>query len=399
MVFLNVCKISSKLCGNVAVVVAGKSATAVSIVAPVSQIRGISSKAMRHRNPTTRPAPFPYKEKSYNFWRALFDTTTDRLDENSKLIVIDGPPAAGKAALAKELANELDMLYIPAPTMDKFLINDYGYNLRQIDHLLPDSCKSYDETDFLKNPSDIKASRMRYSKLILRYKQHLDALGHILSTGQGVVMDRSPFSDHIYTEAMAKHGFCNKNFLKFYYEARNNAMFALWQPHLVIYLDVPVAEVRRRIEARNRPFEKDSPASSPEYLQTLENLYKTTYLNTISNHAETLIYDWTEAGDTEIVVEDIERIDFEQYGVYDNKMKDWRRIDKWDWNNWRQRFTTNRMRLECLLNVPANYCPELQIDGEDYKVFERVWHEAPGQRYAKGFNAEMGDTGLLLKLK
>jgi hypothetical protein len=57
-----------------------------------------------------------------------------------------------------------------------------------------------------------------------------------------------------------------------------------------------------------------------------------------SNHAETLIYDWTEAGDTEIVVEDIERIDFEQYGVYDNKMKDWRRIDKWDWNNWRQRF-------------------------------------------------------------
>ena len=300
MVFLNACKISSKLCGNVAVVVAGKSATAIPIVAPVSQIRGISSKAVRQRNPTTKPAPFPYKEKTYNFWRALFDTTTDRLDENSKLIVIDGPPAAGKAALAKELADELDMLYIPAPTMDKFLINVYGYNLRQIDHLLPDSCKSYDETDFLKNPTDIKASRMRYSKLILRYKQHLDALGHILSTGQGVVMDRSPFSDHVYTEAMAKHGFCNKNcksmclstletiehlffllVLKFYYEARNNAMFALWQPHLVIYLDVPVAEVRRRIEARNRPFEKDSPASSPEYLQTLEHVYKTTYLNTI----------------------------------------------------------------------------------------------------------------------
>jgi NADH dehydrogenase (ubiquinone) 1 alpha subcomplex subunit 10 len=40
--------------------------------------------------------------------------------------------------------------------------------------------------------------------------------------------------------------------------------------------------------------------------------------------------------DPEIVVEDIERIDFDQYTVYDEKMKDWRRINEWDWNNSRQ---------------------------------------------------------------
>ena len=45
------------------------------------------------------------------------------------------------------------------------------------------------------------------------------------------------------------------------------------------------------------------------------------------------------------------------------------------------RFTQGRMRLECLLNVPANYCPEIQIDGEDYKVFERVWNEVRELKY------------------
>ena len=59
--------------------------------------------------------------------------------------------------------------------------------------------------------------------------------------------------------------------------------------------------------------------------------------NSNSSHAEVLVYDWTQPGNSEIVVEDIERIDFDKYGVYDNKMKDWRRINKWDWNNSRQK--------------------------------------------------------------
>ena len=65
---------------------------------------------------------------------------------------------------------------------------------------------------------------------------------------------------------------------KFYHQVRENAMFALWRPHLVIYLDVPVPEVRRRIEARNRPFEKDSIAATPAYLQHMENSYKQKFL-------------------------------------------------------------------------------------------------------------------------
>lgn len=62
---------------------------------------------------------------------------------------------------------------------------------------------------------------------------------------------------------------------------RDNSFFALWRPHLVIYLDVPVEETRRRIEARNLPNEKDSKATSIEYLKALENAYKKEYLGDI----------------------------------------------------------------------------------------------------------------------
>jgi NADH dehydrogenase (ubiquinone) 1 alpha subcomplex subunit 10 len=57
-----------------------------------------------------------------------------------------------------------------------------------------------------------------------------------------------------------------------------------------------------------------------------------------STHAELLIYDWSNYGDVEVVVEDIERINFDSFDKYDPKMKDWRLPSEWDWN-------TARMRL------------------------------------------------------
>ena len=56
-----------------------------------------------------RPAPFPYKQKPYTFWRALIDDTTQRFDENTKIIVVDGPPTGNKDAFARVSSNA----YIP----------------------------------------------------------------------------------------------------------------------------------------------------------------------------------------------------------------------------------------------------------------------------------------------
>ncbi|EFX67986.1 hypothetical protein DAPPUDRAFT_231763 [Daphnia pulex] len=388
---------SPKLCGSV-VIIARKQQQCVITVGQ----RSISGKVMRQGlPPVKKPAPFPYKEKRYNFLRALFDPTTSRLDENSKLIVVEGPPAAGKRALAKELAEELDMAYFPSPNVADCYINKYGYDLRQVDHKLPESCKSYDENDFLKDPmrgNGSKAARFQLTKLSLRYKLHLEALAHILNTGQGVVMDRSPFSDLAYMTAMTETGIISKNVYNFYHQVRNNALFALWRPHLVIYLDVPVDETRRRIEARNLPNEKDSMLTTPAYLQALVDSYKKDYLKDISTHAEVLVYDWSKVADPEIVVEDIERIDFDQYTVYDEKMKDWRRINEWDWNNSRQEFTHSQHYLMAHLNVPPIQCNEILIGAGDNKVRAGVMDETPGCKFAKGFNPEMGDKGILFKL-
>ena len=210
MVFFNTCRLSLKLHGNV-IVVAGKQ----SCVLAQTLGRTISSKAMRQgMEIEPKPAPFPYKEKRYNFFRALFDPTTSRLDENSKLIVVDGPPAAGKRALAQELADELDMAYFKSPTATESYILDNGMDLRELDPIIPDSCRSYDENDFLKDTmaeGGSKAARFQLRKFTLRYKRHLEALAHILNTGQGVVMDRCVYSDLVYISAMTETGIVRKN--------------------------------------------------------------------------------------------------------------------------------------------------------------------------------------------
>uniref|UniRef100_A0A4Y7M9Q4 NADH dehydrogenase [ubiquinone] 1 alpha subcomplex subunit 10, mitochondrial n=1 Tax=Daphnia longispina TaxID=42846 RepID=A0A4Y7M9Q4_9CRUS len=388
---------SPKLYGSV-IIIARKQQQCVITVGQ----RSISGKVMRQGlPPVQKPAPFPYKEKRYNYIRAVFDRTTSRLDENSKLIVVEGPPAAGKRALAKELAEELEMAYFPSPNVAETYFNDYGYDLRQIDHKLPTSCQSYDENDFIKDPmreNSSKAARFQISKFALRYRRYLEALAHILNTGQGVVMDRSPFSDLAYMTAMTETGIISKNVYNYYHAVRNNSLFALWRPHLVIYLDVPIEETRRRIEARNHPNEKDSIVSSPAYLQALVNSYKNDYLKNISIHAEVLVYDWSKVGDPEILVEDIERIDFDQYTVYDKKLIDWRRDNLWAWNTSRQEFTHSQDYFMGHLNVPPIQCNEIVINPSDRRLYEAILDETPGSKFAKGFNEEMGDKGILFKL-
>ena len=54
----------------------------------------ITSKS--YRGEVIKPPPFPYRKKKYSSWRAWIDKTSPRIDENSKLIVVDGPVACGE---------------------------------------------------------------------------------------------------------------------------------------------------------------------------------------------------------------------------------------------------------------------------------------------------------------
>ena len=49
-----------------------------------------------------------------------------------------------------------------------------------------------------------------------------------------------------------------------------------------------------------------------------------------SKHAQILIYDWSDKGDPEVVVEDIERVNFD-FDKHNPLMCDWKLPDEWSW--------------------------------------------------------------------
>lgn len=158
--------------------------------------------------------------------------------------------AAGKTQFAKELATELEMRYMPEVTMDMLYVNSYGYDLRQLDPKMPPTMKSYDINNFLKDPNHRLSACFQLRMYMMRFSQYIDALAHVLSTGQGCVLDRSVYSDCVFVEAMAASKFISRQALSYYYEVRQNSITELFKPHLVIYLDVPVETVKVRLDCR-----------------------------------------------------------------------------------------------------------------------------------------------------
>jgi NADH dehydrogenase (ubiquinone) 1 alpha subcomplex subunit 10 len=122
--------------------------------------------------------------------------------------------------------------------------------------------------------------------------------------------------------------FCDIAEIKAYYRWREDNLGELMKPHLVIYLDTPAATVEDNLKRRGQGEEK---VFTREVLEKMEDHYKQNYLKTISEHAELLIYDWTIPGESEVVVEDIERVDFDRFDKHDPKMNDWRLKEDWDW--------------------------------------------------------------------
>lgn len=369
---------------------------AVSSVPPILSAT-IVSKALRDVKP--KPSPYPYKQKNYPVWRSWIDKTTHRFDENSKLIVVDGPIAAGKTAFAKQLAEDLDMLHIPDANMNIRYINPYGYDMRKLDHLLPESMHSFDEKNFCQDPFHCNVATFQMWMYRLRYSLWVDALAHILSTGQGVVIQRSPWSDMVFVEAMYKNKYISREARYVYHEVKRSTIPQLMRPHLIIYLDMPVKVVQDKIKKRCRNHELNSKALTATYLQDIEDYYKTHYLPEITLHAELLMYDWSEGGDVEVVVEDIERIDFDKYTKHDTKLIDWCKAKEKVWAHYRKLYADRKNHLMSLFNVPIYSAPELLVTGEDMEVWHKVWYSAPGMEYEKGYNVKHGDKGIWFKTK
>lgn len=185
----------------------------------------------------TKPAPFPYWKKQCSEINMTFDPTTLRFDENTKLIVVDGPPAVGKSKLCEQIAKEFGLLYMPPPVFDEMYINYYGFDVRSLNPKLKDEWRMRDLTDFLRDPNHEGTARIQHAIFIMRIEQYMNALVHILATGQGVVLNRSIYTEAGYMHAMYNSGYLSKKAVNEFEMMRKNTFHLLMRPHLVIYLD------------------------------------------------------------------------------------------------------------------------------------------------------------------
>lgn len=142
-----------------------------------------------HRHLTTNPKyekAYPYKTKRFNILRSIFDFTTSRINENSRIIMVEGPPCVGKTEFAKKLAQRFNLLHIPSVTEDD-LFNVNGFDTRQLNEMMPSpKMKKYDLSMFYseKDPEQL----VYYGLLQIEFfqkklQQYVEANRHVLSTG------------------------------------------------------------------------------------------------------------------------------------------------------------------------------------------------------------------------
>jgi len=349
-------------------------------------------------NLETRLPPWDYKRWGFEQTHSYFDGTTKRFNANSKMVVIEGPPALGKTEVAKAIADELDMKFVPGFTMDNYYINSYGYDLRDLDYRVEhERVKSYDEKKFAQDPTgqDGGLDRMLYNLWMQRYLQYVDNLAHIFNTGEGIVTERSPFSDWVYFDAAYRQGWIDKTTRAHFHKMWGMTHDQILRPNLIIHLDAPADVVQANIRERSKtthPWEANSPVwENTDYIEHLYGqLLKKQYLKTASESSMVLSYDWSEGGDVEVVIEDIERLNMDYHDKYDKQQKDWRLLTEDGFASKRQAYT-NKNKLINQFRDPFWSADKLILTSTEGTELERLKLKLPGNFYMPGFNTILGD--------
>ncbi|KAL9848352.1 LOW QUALITY PROTEIN: NADH dehydrogenase [ubiquinone] 1 alpha subcomplex subunit 10, mitochondrial [Geothlypis trichas] len=337
----------------------------------------LGSVLLRARIHTSPEQSLQYGWLSY----ILGERTTKKFTEHSKVITVEGNLSSGKGKLAQKLADKLGMKYFPEADIH------YQDRLSGDGQPLPEKFSGFCSLEkFYNEPkaSDGHSYRLQSWLFGSRVLQYADALEHLLSTGQGVVLERSPYSDFVFLEAMLKQGYVHKRCLDHYKEVKEISISEFLPPHLVIYVDVPVPEVQKRIQEKGKPYEKKV---SPSYLQSIEDAYKKTFLPTISESCEVLQYTASAAEDVEKVIEDIEYLKFDK--------GPWEEQDDVSFHHLRL-FVQDKAAVMDSVSIPR-FVPEITIGGTEYDRIYYEYRALPGRKYGQGYNADVGDKWIWLK--
>ncbi|XP_066201093.1 NADH dehydrogenase [ubiquinone] 1 alpha subcomplex subunit 10, mitochondrial-like [Saccopteryx leptura] len=311
----------------------------------------------------------------------LGDTTTKKLTATSKVITVDGNICSGKSKIAKTIAEKLGMKHFPEAGIH-YADSTTGDG-KPLDVRFSGNCsleKFYDDP----KSNDGNSYRLQSWLYASRLLQYADALEHLLSTGQGVVLERSIFSDFVFLEAMYKQGFIRRQCVSHYNEVKKVTACQYLPPHVVIYIDVPVPEIQSRIQQKGDPHEMKVTAA---YLQDIENAYKTTFLPEMSEKCEVLQYSAKEAQDAEKVVEDIEYLKCEKGPWLEQSDRTFHHL---------RMLVQDKLQVLNYTTIPV-YLPEITIGAHQSDRVFREFLELPGRKYSPGYNADVGDKWIWLK--
>lgn len=318
----------------------------------------------------------------YGWWAyALGERTTPRLTKTSKIISVDGNLASGKGALAQKLAEKLGMLYMAEP--DTFYLDKMTGEKEPLPEVYNGMCSL---EKFYTDPkaADGNSYRLQMWMYTMRLLHYANAIEHMLSTGQGVVIERSPFSDMVFLEAMFKQGYIRKECVQHYYEIKGISICEFLPPHLVIYVDQPADEVQKKLKQSGKAYLQNVPLA---YLKSIEDNYKKSFLPQIRETSELLAYNTTQAQDIEKVAEDFEYLQFDK--------GPWLEQDDVSYHHMRM-FVEDKHRVGILTHIPK-FLPEITIGANEYDEKYYAFKSLPGKKYAAGYNADVGDKYIWLK--
>ncbi|XP_061143642.1 NADH dehydrogenase [ubiquinone] 1 alpha subcomplex subunit 10, mitochondrial [Syngnathus typhle] len=318
------------------------------------------------------------RKLQYGWWAfALGERTTPRLKQFSKIISVDGNLASGKGALAQNLADRLGMLYMPEP--DTFYLDKMSGEKAPLSIDFNGMCSL---EKFYADPkaADGNSYRLQLWMYNMRLLQYAEAIQHLLTTGQGVILERSPFSDMVFLDAMFKQGYIRKECVHHYNEIKGISICEFLPPHLVVYVDVPAEEVHKKLKLSG----KNVPLP---YLKSIEDSYKKSFLPEIGEKSELLAYDATQIQDVERVAEDIEYLKFEK--------GPWLEQDDVTYHHMRI-LVEDKQRVASLTHIPK-FLPEITVGAHDFDEKYYAYKSLPGKKYAQGYNADVGDKYIWLK--
>ncbi|VEL43793.1 unnamed protein product [Protopolystoma xenopodis] len=331
----------------------------------ISQRRGlklVETKEIEYIAPTK----FNFVRYGYPFYQS-WDNTSKRFSENSKIIVVEGNVCTGKGHVAQKLAEAFGMYYFSDCTDDDiytFKLPQGDFDLRSHNHALPDFAKYYTTSMFWNDKDPIKNGKPLYLQIqyfARRYFSYTKAKCMLFNTGQGSVLERSPFSDFVFAQALNHCGLLSDYALDWFMYNHASTVRSIWRPHVVVYLRTPLSMIREEIKKRNVPWQTNAHNLTDKFITSYTSLLEKNYLEPISKISQVFVIDrsTTEIYDEEDMRIQMERLtDFELDGK--GLLKDDIKFLEWRDNTHRE---TPSKRARWFRSVIKNFRKRVYLSG------------------------------------